>query len=168
MKAPARGRRLEDVAGGHDEVGSLAGLERADLIGDAQDLRRGQGHGLERRVLGKAERDGRRRLVGEVPAAGRRGGPAALGADRHRDPGRVQPRRVGVGRVVGIVLVRGRVQRAAHEHGDPRLLERGGDLPGLVAPEMTALSFSSLAIASASRISVRCSAWKITGFWPFA
>ena len=36
------GRRLEDVAGGDDQVGALADLERADLVGDAQDLRRGR------------------------------------------------------------------------------------------------------------------------------
>ena len=33
-------RRLEEVAGRDDQVGALAGLDRADLVGDAQDLRR--------------------------------------------------------------------------------------------------------------------------------
>ena len=66
--ASTGGRRLEDVAGRHDEVGSLAGFERPDLVGNAEDLRRGEGHGLEGHILGKAEGDGGGRLVGEVPA----------------------------------------------------------------------------------------------------
>ena len=69
-----RGRRLEDVAGRDDEVGALAGFQRPDLVGDTQNLRRGERDGLERDVLGQAERDGRGRLVGEIPAIGRPGG----------------------------------------------------------------------------------------------
>ena len=53
------GRGLKDMPSRHDEVGALADFERTDLIGNAEDLCRGQGHGLEGRILGKAERDRR-------------------------------------------------------------------------------------------------------------
>src|SRR5205814_2295226 len=43
----ARRRRLEEMAGGDHEVGALAGLERADLLGDPEDPRRGERDGLE-------------------------------------------------------------------------------------------------------------------------
>ena len=38
------GGRLEDVAGGDHQVGPLADVERAELVGDAEDLGRGEGH----------------------------------------------------------------------------------------------------------------------------
>ena len=63
-------RRLEDMAGGDDQVGAFAGFERADLVGDSQDLGRGQGHGLERGLLGQAEGNGHGRLERQV-AGGR-------------------------------------------------------------------------------------------------
>ena len=40
-------RRLEDMAGRDDQVGPLAGLDRADLVGDSQDLGRRERDGLE-------------------------------------------------------------------------------------------------------------------------
>src|SRR5436190_3717052 len=43
-------RYLEHVAGGDDQCGVLARLERADAVGHAQDLRRIERHALERLV----------------------------------------------------------------------------------------------------------------------
>ena len=73
-----RRRGLEDMAGRDDQVGALASFQRPDPIGDTQNLRRSERHRLERNVLGEAECDGRRRLVGDIPAIGRPGGAPLL------------------------------------------------------------------------------------------
>ena len=46
-------RRLEQVARRDDQVGPLAGFERADLVGDAQDLRGVERDGLEATSSGR-------------------------------------------------------------------------------------------------------------------
>src|SRR5712691_7788324 len=52
------GRELERIAGGDDDVGDLAGVERADLIGETQDLGGVTGDGFERFLIGQAVSDG--------------------------------------------------------------------------------------------------------------
>src|SRR5688572_21015960 len=47
--------RFEDVAVGDDEVRHLALLDGAEAVGDAEYLRRVDGDGLERLVLGEPE-----------------------------------------------------------------------------------------------------------------
>ncbi len=59
---------------------------------------------------------------------------SALGADAHGDARCMQPRRVGIGRIIGIVIVRRHVQRPADKHRHSGLLERAGHLPGLDTP----------------------------------
>ena len=54
-----------------------------------------------------------------------------LGADRNGDTRCVQPRRVGIRGVVGIMIVGRHVQRSTDEHRHSGLLERAGNLPGL-------------------------------------
>ena len=130
-KGEHRRRGLEDMAGRDDQVGPLAGFQRPDPIGDTQNLRRSERHRLERNILGKAECDGRRRLVGDIPAIGRPGGSSSLGADRNGDTRCVQPRRVRIRGVVGIMIVGRHVQRSTDEHRHSGLLERVGNLPGL-------------------------------------
>ena len=62
-----RRRRLQQVPRCDDHVGTLAGFERSHLIGDAQDLRRREGDGLERHLLRQTVGDGGGRLVRQVP-----------------------------------------------------------------------------------------------------
>ena len=109
-------------------------------------------HRLECRILGKAEGDGGRRLVGEVPAAVAAAGPSAPASGSRRSPPRRaaspgwrRPSRTGRARSPGRSACRRR------STGTSGLLERCGDFPRLGRPRDHRLELQLLGDAPGRR-----------------
>src|SRR6266404_514787 len=60
------GGELERITVGHDDIGNLAALEGANLIGETKNFGWIQGHGLQRFVIGKTVGHGVRRLLAQA------------------------------------------------------------------------------------------------------
>ncbi len=143
------------MSGRDDEVGPLAGLERADLIGDPEESAPGRCvTDWMRRVFGEPEGDGGGRLVGEVSQGGGRGGPATLRTDGEGYArGMELRRRWHKAASYGSCSVRGKWSVPPSRTGTFAFWSASATFQASAAPEITALSFSSLASSRASRIS---------------
>ena len=121
--------RLKDVAGRHHEVGPFANLDRAQAVGNAQDPGWRERDSLQGKILRQAKSDGRCGLVRQISSGGRCTWATGVRPDRHRYPGCMEPGRIGIPRVVGIVIEPRHIQRSRDDDRHARLLDRGGDLP---------------------------------------